>query len=305
MAAVDVDSEADGVSPPGSDLRGYGAAAAARAVVEEDEIAEVDICLSDKTLLMGAGGFGDGGIIHWHSHARPFETGVLALVGMLLLLGLAGGDWLHGTNGDLSTVYAGLKTASVGNATGRLNEACHPSDPGDAVTCAVASAGGWCAGFLTLALLSCVFLIARLVLEVLYTRGLLAVALARLNEKVPLQTLASLRTAGPAVGWALLVLSLYLALLLYAVKSPSSLGAGPAELGISYGLVRLALVGAGMGAVAHYAAARAIDDSLLLEALDAIKGAVVGLEQRPRVLQVRRECGGWRGKRGAGGAGEG
>eukprot|EP00962_Isochrysis_galbana_P005661 scaffold1525_cov128-Isochrysis_galbana.AAC.1 len=291
-ASVDIDIDGNGadavvsVSLSHDDPRGYGsAAAAARAVIEEDEIAEIG--LSDKALLMGAGpgGFVDGPIINWHSHARSFEAGVLLLVALLLMFGLGGGDWLHGANGDLSTIHAGLKTASVGNATGRLGEACHPSDPGDAVTCAVASAGGWCAGFLGLALFSCACLIVRLILELLYTRGMLAVALARLNEKVPLQTLAPLRTAGPAAGWAILVLSLYLGLFLYAAKSPGSLGAGPAALGASYGLVRLALVGAGLGAVAHYAAARAIDDALLLETLDAIKAAVVGLEQKPRVLQ--------------------
>lgn len=38
---------------------------------------------------------------------------------------------------------------------------------------------------------------ARIVLEELYSRGMLAVALARLNEKVPVETLAPLRCAAP------------------------------------------------------------------------------------------------------------
>jgi len=259
----------------------------------DDEVADVENGYngSDKALLMGAapgaGGFGDGAIVNWHSFARPFEAGVLGVVALMLSFGLGGGDWLHGTNGDLAHVFAGLKSASVGNATGRLSEACHPEEPGDAVTCSVASAGGWGAAFLTLALLACVLLIVRLVLEELYTRGMLAVALARLNEKVPLQTLAPLRTLGPAISWGALVCFQYLGLLVYAAKAPATLGAGAAALGVSYGLVRLATVASALGATAHYAASRAVEDSLLLETLDSVKNGLTGLERRPRMLQVR------------------
>lgn len=68
------------------------------------------------------GGFGDGPVVNWHSYVRPFEAGALGLIALLLLLGLSGGDWIHGTSGDLSEVFSGLKSASVGNATGPLSE---------------------------------------------------------------------------------------------------------------------------------------------------------------------------------------
>jgi len=252
--------------------------------------AEEEALGSDKALLMGsvAGGasFVDGPIVNWHSYARSFEAGTLALVALLLMVGLGGGDWLHGTNGDLSPVFAGLKSASVGNATGQLREACHPDEPADAVTCAVASAGGWGAGLLTISLLVCFALIVRIVLEEMHSRGMLAVALARLSEKVPLQTFAPLRSIGPTIGWGVLVGSQYIGLLIYAVKSPATLGAGEASLGVSYGLVRLAMICSSLGALAHYAASRVIDDALLLETLDVIKSVLTGLERRPRILQV-------------------
>ena len=131
-------------------------------------IDDEDLGGSDKARLMGtpAGSVGEGLVVNWHSYARPFEAGALSLVALLQLAALGGGDWLHGTNRDAEPVFAGLRAAMVGNQTGRLDEACQPSDPSDRVTCAVKAAGGVAATLLTLALVSSLLLLGRLALEV-------------------------------------------------------------------------------------------------------------------------------------------
>jgi len=129
----------------------------------------------------------------------------------------------------------------------------------------------------------------------MHSRGMLAVAVAKLKEQhVPLSSLAPVRSHGPPAAWAALLLLQCLALLQYAASSPASLGAGRAELGFSYGLVRLALIVSMLGSLAHAVSAGALSDAgdeLLLEALDAAQSGLTGLGKRPRLLQsARRPC---------------
>lgn len=241
-------------------------------------------------------------LVNWQEHARPAEAVLTCLIIVLLALALSGTDWICGATGMGKFAHVGIRTMHDGSGSGAksLVRMCAeaaavappppPSGGGDggihvSVACALAASGSTAGSLATTALATALLLGVALLLEALAARG----ALNGMRAKLPPSLQPHAEQLGellPAACWSLLLLFTFLTLLLYALKAPGSLGAGLATLGLSYGLVRLAMLLSLVGLGVHLSLVHHMGEDMMISALDALRGHWSSLLLRQKVTQL-------------------
>ena len=220
-------------------------------------------------------------LIDWRRGARPAEFVFALLTIGLLSYSLGSSEWLCGASNAGKMVMVSVSTAlEQGAPPSKLSTLCASASAQlskgkdkdkaslglpshHAVACELADAGSGAAGFGGTALFLAFLLLGFIVASELASRGLLGDLQSKLPPGVPAAKLAS---AAPVALWSLVVLLTYLALLAFALNAPASLGGGPARLGYSYGLARLALLCGLGGAVTHLSLGQGVGEDIVVDA---------------------------------------
>ena len=244
---------------------------------------------SIKLIVSGGGVSADSGKVklwNWAAWAPAAELVLLVLVVFILSNARYGDQWIVGSSVRGESVSAGLHTIVINGVETALQKSCHAGNLGHA-GCMLAEAGRTTAGVaLAASTVAVILLIWRLIEEVHRRLGLGAVRtklregwsaargsvnpglLACIEGAAGSQAAASLLAEGGGLLWALLVGLEFAALVTYAAKSPHSLGAGPADLATSYGLLRLALLLSAIGGTAYLTMVRKIGEPVVVKILD-------------------------------------
>ena len=240
-------------------------------------------------------------LIDWRRGARPAEFVFALLTIGLLSYSLGSSEWLCGASNAGKMVMVSVSTAlEQGAPPSKLSTLCASASAQlskgkdkdkaslglpshHAVACELADAGSGAAGYGGTALFLAFLLLGFIVASELASHGLLGDLQSKLPPGVPAAKLAS---AAPVALWSLVVLLTYLALLAFALNAPASLGGGPARLGYSYGLARLALLCGLGGAVTHLSLGQGVGEDIVVAMLDALLGHWSHLTRRQKVTQA-------------------
>ena len=215
-------------------------------------------------------------LINWEEYARPTECALVTVALLLVIMALNGHDWLSGATGQGKMIVVGLLGAREGNAAPyALGPVCDAlgaaaASNSSSVVCALAKAGHSASLFGSLALGAALVLAATFAIEAMANRGLLTSFREKLPAALPLDKVSA---ALPAVCWSLLLVLTLFTLLLYAARSPNSLGGGYVRLGLSYGLLRLSLVVSLLGLLVHLSLVHKLGEDAMINALDALRGS--------------------------------
>jgi len=226
-------------------------------------------------------------LVDWSKYSRPCESILLSAVCVLLLIcGLMGDEWILGYNAELKLVTAGLHWSHVAGQpwdvqTGPLANACTVLGSSSSVACLLAAAGntsatiGWGA-FVIACLLGATFIAQALDAFGVLNR-------AKLPPTLPIEAIA---LYGPTACWILLILLLFLMLLAYALLAPASLGGGLAQLGASFGVVRLAWLLGLLGLGVNLSLGHKFGEEHVIMLLDALRGRWSHMTRSQKLIQV-------------------
>ena len=229
-------------------------------------------------------------LVDWSAFARPAESLLVGLLLVVMVLSLNGGDWLSGANDHGKMVKVGLSMAvEEGSPPFDLVDTCEKlsyewlSGNATSVACALSNAAGSASTFGYLTFNFALLLGATFILESLARRGMLAPVAANLPEAMPYEKISLYL---PTICWSLLLIFDVLALLLYAMRSPPSLGGGYVRFGFSYGLCRLGLLLSLTGFTVNISLVHKLGEDPMVATLDALKGHWSNNAKRQQATQL-------------------